>query len=129
MDRQPVAIPRGPPVAQALDEYFLRYGWSWFPVVDDSGRFLGIARQERLQAAIDGGEGWLTVGAVLESEEAGSWRVNEDRPLTELHLLGAARAARRADGGRRRGRARGVVTVEQVRRALQAAFGSPGRLA
>src|SRR5947209_10469488 len=49
MDRQPVAIPAHAPVSQALDEFFLRYGWSWFPVVDDHGRFLGIARQERLQ--------------------------------------------------------------------------------
>ncbi len=36
MDRQPVAIPSRTPVAQALDEFFLRYGWSWFPVVDDA---------------------------------------------------------------------------------------------
>ena len=39
--------------------------------------------------------------------------------------LGAARATRSADGGRRRGRAPGVVTVEQVRRALQSAVGTP----
>jgi Zn-dependent protease len=45
MDRQPVAIPAATPVGQALDEYFHRYGWSWFPVVDDRGHFLGIARQ------------------------------------------------------------------------------------
>ena len=37
MDRQPVAIPRRRPVGQALDEYFLRYGWSWFPVIDADG--------------------------------------------------------------------------------------------
>src|SRR5262249_9141338 len=51
MDRQPVAIPSRTAVADALDQYFMRYGWSWFPVVDDSGRFLGIARQERLAEA------------------------------------------------------------------------------
>ncbi len=31
MDRHPVAIPADIPAARALDEYFLRYGWSWFP--------------------------------------------------------------------------------------------------
>jgi len=125
MDRQPVAIPARTPVSEALDSYFLRYGWSWFPVVDEGGHFMGIARQERVQAAIDGGEGWLTVDAVLESGEAAKWRVDEDRPISEvlssesLGLLGALMAV---DG---EGVLRGVVTVEQVRRALQSALGSP----
>ncbi len=123
MDRQPVAIPATTPVTQALDEFFLRYGWSWFPVVDESGRFLGIARQERVQATHDAGEGWLTVGAVVESEGAGAWRVQLDRPLTELlasEPLGRLGALMAVDG---EGVLRGVVTVEQVRRALQSALG------
>jgi Zn-dependent protease len=124
MDTQPVAIPTQTPVPQALDEYFLRYRWSWFPVVDEHGRFVGIARQERVQAALDGDEGWLTVGAVLEAEEAGGWRVNQDRPLTDLlssESLGRLGALMAVDG---EGVLRGVVTIEQVRRALQSAFGS-----
>ena len=51
MDTHPVAIPAGTPVGQALDEYFLRYGWSWFPVIDDGGPLQGIARQERAQSS------------------------------------------------------------------------------
>jgi Zn-dependent protease len=124
MDTQPVAIPAQTPVTLALDEYFLRYRWSWFPVVDEDGRFVGIARQERVQAALDRDEGWLSVGAVLESEEAGSWRVNQDRPLTDLlgsESLGRLGALMAVDG---EGVLRGVVTIEQVRRALQSAFGS-----
>ncbi len=125
MDRQPVAIPATTPVSQGLDEFFLRYGWSWFPVIDTDGRFLGIARQERLQAAVDGGEGWVTVGAVLEPAEAGGWRVEQDRPVTELlasEALGRLGALMAVDA---EGVLRGVVTVEQVRRALQSALGSP----
>jgi len=124
MDPQPVAIRASTPVTQALEDFFLRYGWPWFPVIDDGGRFLGIARMDRLQTAQDGGEGWLTVGSVLESEEAGSWRVNEDRPLTELlssDSLGHLGALMAVDG---EGVLRGVVTLKQVRRALQSAFGS-----
>jgi len=124
MDTQPVAIPSPTPVRQALDEYFLRYRWSWFPVVDERGRFVGIARQERVQAALDRDEGWLTVGAVLEAEEAGNWRVDQDRPLTEVlssESLGRLGALMAVDG---EGVLRGVVTIEQVRRALQSAFGS-----
>lgn len=129
MDRQPVAIPSGTPVANALDEFFLRYGWSWFPVIDNAGRFLGIARQERVDAAQGRGEDWLTVEAVLEPEQDDGWRVREDRPITELlssEPLGRLGALMAVDG---EGVLRGVVTIEQVRRALQAAFGSAGRLA
>jgi Zn-dependent protease len=129
MDRQPVAIPSGVAVSDALDQFYLRYGWSWFPVIDDDGRFLGIARQERLQSAADRGEGWLTIEAVLEPEQDGGWRVREDRPITELlssEPLGRLGALMAVDG---EGVLRGVVTIEQVRRALQAAFGPPGRLA
>jgi Zn-dependent protease len=126
MDRQPVAIPAATPVGQALDEYFHRYGWSWFPVVDDRGHFLGIARQERVQTTIDGGEGWLTVGSAVEAGETSDWRVDEDRPLTELlssEALGRLGALMAVD---RDGVLQGVVTVDQVRRALQSAFGAPG---
>ena len=129
MDRQPVAIPSRTPVAEALETFFLRYGWSWFPVIDEAGRFLGIARQERASDASDRGEGWLTVDAVLEPESGAGWRVREDRPITDLlssEPLGRLGALMAVDGD---GVLRGVVTVEQVRRALQAAFGSPGRLA
>jgi Zn-dependent protease len=123
MDTQPVAIPADTPVTQAIDEYFLRYRWSWFPAIDEQGRFIGIARQERVQDAIDRGEGWLTVGATLESEGPGTWHINEDRPLTDVlasESLGRLGAVMAVDG---EGVLRGVVTVEQVRRALHTAFG------
>ena len=124
MDAHPVAIPAPTPVAQALDEYFLRYGWAWFPVVDEAGRLEGIARHERVQASLDAGEGWLTMNAVLESEGASSWRVQQDRPITELlssESLGRLGALLAVDGD---DVLRGVVTVEQVRRALRSAFSS-----
>jgi len=127
MDRQPVAIPGETPVSEALEAYFLRYGWSWFPVVDHEGRFLGIVRQERVQAAHDAGEGWLTVAGVVEDGGAGSWRIDEDRPLNELlnsEPLGRLGALMAVDGD---GTLRGVITIEQVRRALQTAFSSAAR--
>jgi Zn-dependent protease len=122
MDPHPVAVPAGTPVTQALDEYFLRYRQAWLPVIDDDAHLLGIARQERAQASIDGGEAWLTIGSVLESDEAPNWRVREDRPITELlasESLGRLGALLAVDS---EGVLRGVVTVDQVRRALQSAF-------
>ncbi len=123
MDTHPVAIPAETPVTQAVDEFFLRYQQPWLPVVDDTGHLLGIARQERAQASIDGGEAWLTTDSVLESDGAPSWRVEQDRPITELlasETLGKLGALMAVDA---EGVLRGVVTVDQVRRALAAAFG------
>jgi Zn-dependent protease len=127
MDRQPVAIPSLTPVAQALDEFFLRYAATWLPVVDDTGHFMGISRRDRMEATRDGGEGWLTVGSLLEADEASSLRVDEDRPITDVlssESLGRLGAVMAVDG---EGVLRGIVTVEQVRRALHAVLGSPAR--
>jgi Zn-dependent protease len=124
MDSEPVAIPSDAAVGTALDDYFLRYGWSWFPVIDGGGRFLGIARQPRLQSAFDSGEGWLTVGSVLDAGDSGTWRVNLDRPLTEVlssDSLGRLGAVMAVDD---LGVLRGVVTIEQVQRALRSTLGS-----
>ena len=48
--RRPVAIPEDASVARALDEYFLRYRWPWFPVVDAADRFLGLLVREAADA-------------------------------------------------------------------------------
>jgi Zn-dependent protease len=127
MDPAPVAIPAVTPVSQALDEFFLRYGATWLPVVDDNGHFIGISRKERVQDTFDGGEGWLTVGAVLESDDASGLRVDEDRPLTDvlgLEGLGRLGAVVAVDGD---GVLRGVVTLEQVRRALRSVLPTRSR--
>ena len=60
-----------------------------------------------------------------EASSPATWRVDEDRPLTDVlssESLGRLGAVMAVD---REGVLRGVVTVEQVRRALQSAFGSP----
>jgi len=124
MDAHPVAIPDATPVTEALDQYFLRYQVSWLPVIDSGGRVAGIAVRQRAQASHDAGEGWVTIGSVIEDGEAQSWRVEAERPISELlgseslPRLGALVAVD-ADGT-----LRGVVTTEQLRRALQSAFGS-----
>ena len=37
MDPEPVAIPGDMTIGDALHEYFLRYRYDWFPVVDGNG--------------------------------------------------------------------------------------------
>ncbi len=125
MDRQPVAIPSLTPVTQALDEFFRRYAAVWLPVVDDQGHFVGIARRERVEATGNGDEAWLTVGAVLESDPASSLRVDENGPLTELLSLESLSRLGAVMAVDREGVLRGVVTLEQVRRALQSVLSSP----
>src|SRR4051812_12418307 len=115
MDAEPVAIPADVPVARALEEFFLRYGWDWFPVVDANRRFIGLAERERVDAA----DGAARVGDVIAPESRNEFGVGVDEPLDALlgsealQRLGAIMAV---DG---EGVLRGVVTVEQVMRALQ----------
>jgi Zn-dependent protease len=124
MDPQPVSIPASTVVTRALDEFLLRYGASWLPVVDPTGRFLGIAHRERAQTAQDAGEGWLSIDSLLEREDAAVMHVDEDQPLTDvlsLESLGRLGAVMAVD---REGVLRGVITADQIRRALQSVFAS-----
>ena len=127
MDAQPVTMPASTTILRAQDEYFLRYRWDWFPVVDDLRRFLGVVSEQRIDTEITAGRPALEVGDLLDVGEAERWRVPSDRPLEALlgdaHLRehGALMAVD-ADGV-----LCGVVTIEQVRRALSAAL--PQRIA
>jgi Zn-dependent protease/predicted transcriptional regulator len=125
MDREPVAIPASAPMAVALDEYLLRYRAEWLPVVEETGHLMGIVRRERVQQALDSGESSLTVASVLDVAGAASARVDEDRPLTDIMALEALRRLGAVLAVDRDGILRGVVTLEQVRRALQAVFSAP----
>ena len=128
MDTQPVWVPGDTTVLQAQDEFFLRYRWPWFPVADPtSGRFLGLLHQHRVDGAVESGRPALTVADVVDPEADEAFSVRDDTPIEQLlgseglRSLGALMVIDRDD------RLRGVVTVEQVRRALSAA--APGRVA
>jgi len=118
MDHEPVAIPAGMTIADGLHEYFLRYRYDWFPVVDDAGRFVGIVDRERAERIPDDRQGVFTVREILRNEED-NLRVRTDDPLEvllgrqALMRLGALMAVDDGD------RLLGVVTWDQVRRALQ----------
>jgi Zn-dependent protease len=116
MDAEPVTIPASLPVERAHEEFFLRYqGWPWFAVVEDDGRFTGLAHRDAVEHAAQATPALAVRSVVAEGEE-----VRTDTPLEALigseplRRLGALMAVD-ADG-----RLRGVVTLEQVSRALQA---------
>ncbi len=115
MDADPVTLPADLPVQQAYEDFFLRYqGWPWFAVVEPDGRFAGIAHRAAVESAAHE-QGAMPVRELA----ADSAEVREDAPLEALlgseplRRLGALMAVD-ADG-----RLRGVVTLEQVSRALQ----------
>jgi Zn-dependent protease len=118
MDREPVAIPDELSVEQALDEYFLRYRWPWFPVVDAAHRFLGLVVRDKADEVPETSRTTSHVSDLLERDD-GSFQVRDDAPLDSLlssqslRRFGALMAVD-ADG-----RLSGVITVEQVGRALR----------
>jgi Zn-dependent protease len=118
MDREPVAIPDELSVEQALDEYFLRYRWPWFPVVDAAHRFLGLVVRDKADEVPEISRTTSHVSDLLERDD-GSFKVRDDAPLDSLlssqslRRFGALMAVD-ADG-----RLSGVITVEQVGRALR----------
>jgi Zn-dependent protease len=122
MDREPVAIPEDWPLADAEQQFFLRYGWPWFPVIDASGRLVGVVSREAVESVPAAERATRRVGSVMARDDGSSGlRVRLDEPLE--NLLGQEGLARlgaimAVDGD---GVLRGVVTIDAVRRALQGA--------
>jgi Zn-dependent protease len=118
MDREPVAIPAELSVEQALDEYFLRYRWPWFPVVDAAQRYVGLIDQGTANDVPAVERASARVNEKL-ARDTGALSVNEDDPLEAvlgnqaLRRLGALVAVD-ADG-----RLRGVITADAIGRALR----------
>jgi predicted transcriptional regulator len=118
MDREPVTIPAELTLLDAREQFFLRYRWPWFAVVDSGRHFLGVVRQQRVEAEIEAGRPALTASEVLD-EESVQMQITEEETLESLlrseglRRLGAMVAV---DGD---GVLRGVVTLAQVRRALR----------
>jgi Zn-dependent protease len=123
MDDQPVAIPADMTIDQALHEYFLRYRYPWFPVVDANGRFVGIVDRERAERIPEDRQKVFKIREIIRAGEDGL-RVRSDDPLeallgSEPLIRTGALMAVDADG-----RLLGIVTWDQVRRAIQQ--GAPG---
>jgi Zn-dependent protease/CBS domain-containing protein len=116
MDREPVTIPAETTLLDAHDQFFLRYRWPWFAVVDPARHFLGVVRQQRVDAEIEAGRPALEVAEVLEEDMP--IRIGEEAPLESLlssEALGRLGAMVAVDS---EGVLQGVVTLAEVRRAL-----------
>jgi Zn-dependent protease len=119
MDRQPVTIAADVTVLDAQEQFFLRYRWPWFAVVDPARHFLGVVRQQRVDSEIAAGRPALAVIDVLEEDMP--VRIGEEAPLESLlgsEGLGRLGAMVAVD---KDGVLQGVVTLAQVRQALRPA--------
>jgi Zn-dependent protease len=124
MDREPVAIPGDLSVEQALDQYFLRYRWPWFPVVDAAHRFLGLLQRDAADEVPEVSRASSHVSDIVDADRG--LFIRDDTPLDSLlsnqnlRRLGALMAVDSE------GRLSGVITIEQIGRALKDATSSAG---
>ncbi len=125
MDREPVAIPGELSIEKALDEYFLRYQWPWFPVVDAAHRFLGLVVRDKADEVPEVSRASSLVSDLLERDD-GTFQVRDDTPLDSLLSNQNLRRFGALMAVDAEGKLSGVITVEQVGRALRDAGGEAG---
>lgn len=118
MDREPVAISDDLTVEQALDEYFLRYRWPWFPVIDAAHRFVGLVVRDKADEVPEPSRTTSLVADVLERDD-GTFQVREDAPLDTLLANRSLRRFGAVYAVDAEGKLSGVITAEQVGRALR----------
>jgi Zn-dependent protease len=122
MDTEPIAIPRDLTLERAENEYFLRYGWPWFPVVDELGRLVGVVSREAVGSVPELDRTGRTTDTVMARDDGDSGlRAQVEDPLESLlgqESLGRLGAVMAVDGD---GVLRGIVTIERVRQALRGA--------
>jgi Zn-dependent protease len=122
MDAEPVAIPEGLPLDRAEIDFFLRYGWPWFPVVDPAGHLVGVVSREAVRSVPEQLRPTRPIAGVMARDDGTSGlRARVEDPLESLlsqESLGRLGAVMAVDGD---GVLRGIVTIDQVRRALRGA--------
>ena len=119
MDRDPVTIPAAATLLDAREQYFMRYHWPWFAVVDPTRHFLGVVRQQRVENEIAAGRPALPVSDVIDDDAP--VRIGEEAPLEALlsaEGIGRLGAMVAVDQD---GVLQGVVTLAHVRQALRPA--------
>ncbi len=123
MDAEPVVVPATLSLERAWDEFFLRYGHPWFPVVDPDGRFSGLIAREAVEGVPEADRPGRAVASVMavDTDGASGLRVGTEEPLEALLALEGLQRLGAIIAVDTEGRLRGVVTVDQVGRALNGA--------
>jgi Zn-dependent protease len=120
MDAEPVAVPEELPLDRVLDEYFLRYRWPWFPVVDAAGRLTGLVSRESVQGVPEAVRAARPAASVMARDVEGSaFRVGLEEPLESLLGLEGLQRLGAIMAVDRNGVLQGIVTIDRIRRALR----------
>ncbi|MBI5311502.1 MAG: site-2 protease family protein [Actinobacteria bacterium] len=130
MDTRPVVMAGDVSADRALEEYFWRYHWQWFPVVDLSGRFVGLVEQQQAESVDETERAARSVDELVDRSSVPDRSISQDTPLTAVlanHNMRDFGALMAVDD---HGVLTGVVTIEQVQRGLRDAIaraaGAPG---
>ena len=123
MDQHIVALDERQSIQSAYNDYFLRYGWSWFPVTDANGRLCGLVDRnkvdEHLRVSSAGDEN-RAVSSIMDligsdlvvPETSPIETVLGSRGFVQLGTLFAVDSE---------GVLRGMLSLDDLRRAIHAA--------
>jgi Zn-dependent protease len=118
MDADPVTIPADISALRAYEDFFLRYGYDWFAVVEVGDAYVGRAYLEPVRQIAESDPDRTLRSIVVVDEDL----VRDDATLEGLLSSEALRANRPVVAVDADGRLRGVVTAEGVARALRSRF-------
>ena len=113
MDTQPVTMPGSITIETALDDYFLRYQWSWFGVTDAEEHFLGVIQRETAEAVPVNERKAISVSDLIETGTS-QYRIEENAYLESLLGNPDMRRFGALFVTDVEGRLSGVITVEQL---------------
>src|SRR4051794_3397200 len=122
MDPHPFTLDGATTLLEANERVFERHDWPFVPLVDAENRFLGVLLRETVESEIAAGRPALAASDAVAGDRL-DWIIRTDQQLEDLlsqpslRGLGAVFALDREDF------LRGVVTIEQVRRAITPAPG------
>lgn len=114
-----IGIPAGRTIGQAASEYFARYRYTAFPVLDERGRALGLLGLPQVESAELRRDASLAVAEVADRDP--DLLVAEDLDVVRLLQRPAFGRVGRAVVVDREGRPVGLVSITDVQRALRAA--------
>jgi Zn-dependent protease len=117
MDPHPYTVPAETTVLDASERIFSLQDWPWVAVTEPDGRYAGVLHREAVEHALASGLPALPVRDVAK-EEGWRWQIGIDEPLEELLGTEGLRRLGAVFAVDRDGILRGVVTIDQVRRAL-----------
>ena len=117
MDPHPFTVPADMSVIDASEQIFGPHGWPWVAVTETDGRYAGVLHREAVERTLASGQPALAAREVVR-EEGWRWQIGIDEPLEELLGTEGLRSLGAVFAVDRDGILRGVVTIDQVRRAL-----------